>query len=55
MTEAQSGQTQPPFHTADGGHDTVINLGNRDSIILQDVQLANLHLSNFMVHAPLIG
>jgi hypothetical protein len=33
----------------------VINLGNHDSIILHDVQLANLRVANFIVHPPLIG
>ena len=55
LTEAQSGQAQPLFHMADGGHDTIINLGNHDSVILQNVSLASLHMSNFIVHPPLIG
>jgi hypothetical protein len=55
LTEAQSGQAQPLFHTVDGGHNTPINLGNHDSIILHDAQPANLHVSNFVVHPPLIG
>jgi hypothetical protein len=55
LTEAQSSQAQPLFHAAKSGHDTVINLGDHDSIILQNVQLANLHINNFAVHALLIG
>jgi hypothetical protein len=55
LTEAQTGQAQPLFHAANGGHDTVINLGDHDSIILQNIQLPNLHIGNFVVHPPLIG
>jgi len=33
-----------------GGHDTVINLGNHDSITLANIQLAALHTSNFIIH-----
>jgi hypothetical protein len=42
-------------NAVDGGHDTAINLGDHDSIVLQGIQLANLHMSNFTVHPPLIG
>lgn len=55
LAEAQSGQAQPVFHTTDGGHSTAINLGDHDSIILHNVQLASLYNSNFAVHPLLIG
>jgi hypothetical protein len=55
LTEAQSGQAQSLFHAVNGGHDTAINLGFHDSIVLQNIQLANLHMNNFIVHPPLIG
>jgi hypothetical protein len=32
----------------------VINLGNHDSITLENVALADLHASNFVVHPPII-
>jgi len=50
LTEAQNGQAQSLFESANGGHDTVINLGNHDSITLANVQLAALHTSNFIIH-----
>jgi hypothetical protein len=34
---------------ANGGHDTVINLGNHDSITLTHIQLADLHANNFII------
>jgi Subtilase family len=49
LSEAQAGQSDALFHATHGGHDTVINLGNHDSIILANVHLANLHASNFIV------
>jgi hypothetical protein len=55
LNEAQTGHAQSLFQTANGGHDTVINLGNHDSITLVDVQIAALHASNFIVHPPIIG
>jgi len=55
LSEAQADHAQSLFATANGGHDTVINLGNHDSITLVDVQLASLHASNFVVHPPLVG
>ena len=54
LTEAQSGQAQSLFHAADSGHDTVINLGDHDSIVLQNIQLANLHMNNFMLSIRLL-
>lgn len=50
LTEAQNGQAQSLFESANSGHDTVINLGNHDSITLANVQLAALHASNFIIH-----
>jgi hypothetical protein len=55
LTEAQTGQSQSLFEMANGGHDTVLNLGNHDSITLVNVEVASLHASNFVVHPPLIG
>jgi hypothetical protein len=55
LAAAQSGQAQSLFEAANGGHDTVINLGNHDSITLANVDIAGLHASNFIVHPPLIG
>ena len=49
LNEAQAGQPQPVFHAAHGGQDTVIDLGNHDSITLANVHLADLHASNFIV------
>jgi hypothetical protein len=50
LSEAQAGQSQSLFAAANGGHDTVINLGNHDSITLTNVHLADLHASNFIIH-----
>jgi hypothetical protein len=50
LSEAQAGQSQSLFTAANGGHDTVINLGNHDSITLTNVHLADLHASNFIIH-----
>ena len=50
LAEAQAGQPQSVFHSANGGHDTVINLDNHDSITLTNVHLADLHASNFIIH-----
>ena len=55
LGEAQAGQPQSVFQAANGGHDTLINLGNNDSITLTNVQLADLHAANFIVHPPIIG
>ncbi len=51
LSEAQAGQSQSVFQTANGGHDTVINLGNHDSIMLANINIADLHASNFIIHA----
>ena len=50
LSEAQAGQSQSVFQSANGGHDTVINLGNHDSITLANVKIADLHASNFIIH-----
>ena len=50
LTEAQTGQSQSLFESANGGHDTVINLDNHDSITLANVQISALHASNFIIH-----
>ena len=50
LSEAQAGQPQSLFTAANGGHDTVINLGNHDSITLTNVHLADLHANNFIIH-----
>ena len=51
LNDAQINQSQTLFQGANGGHDTVINLGNNDSITLVNVQIADLHASNFIIHA----
>ena len=50
LHDAQTGQSQSLFTAANGGHDTVINLDNHDSITLTNVHLADLHASNFIIH-----
>jgi len=50
LNEAQSGQAQSLFESVNGGHDTLINLGNHDSVTLTGVQIADLHASNFVIH-----
>jgi hypothetical protein len=50
LADAQAGEPQSLFHTANGGHDTLINLGNHDVIILTNVPLSALHASDFIVH-----
>ena len=50
LHEAQTGQSQTLFESVNGGHDTLINLGNHDSITLTDVQIADLHASHFIIH-----
>jgi len=49
LSEAQAGHPQSLFAAANGGHDTVINLGNHDVITLTNVQLTELHASNFII------
>jgi 20S proteasome alpha/beta subunit len=50
LNAAQTGQPQSLFHSVNGGHDTVIDLGNHDSITLTGVQIADLHAGNFIIH-----
>jgi hypothetical protein len=50
LAEAQAGQSQSFFQTANGGHDTLINLGNHDVITLANVPLGALHASGFIIH-----
>jgi hypothetical protein len=49
LNEAQAGQSQSLFQSTNGGQDTLINLGNHDSLSLLNVHLADLHASNFIV------
>jgi len=49
LADAQAGLPQSLFQTANGGHDTLINLGNHDLITLANVHLANLHADNFII------
>lgn len=49
LNEAQAGQPRSVFHAANGGQDTVINLGYHNGIILANVHLAELLASNFIV------
>jgi hypothetical protein len=49
LAEAQANQPQSLFQSANGGHDTVINLGNHDSMTLTNVHLTDLHASNFII------
>ena len=51
LNDAANDQAQPLFQAANGGHDTVINLGNNDVITVANVQLTDLHASNFIIHA----
>jgi hypothetical protein len=49
LHDAQTGQSQALFQSTNVGHDTVINLGNNDTITLMNVHLADLHASNFII------
>ena len=49
LHEAQIGQSQSVFQSANDGRDTIVNLGNHDSITLASVHLADLHASNFII------
>ena len=49
LNDAQTGHLQSLFQMTNG-HDTVINLGNHDSITLTNVQVIDLHASNFIIH-----
>jgi hypothetical protein len=50
LNEAQTGQPQSLFQSVNGGHDTMINLGNHDSITLTGVHSSDLHASDFIIH-----
>jgi len=50
LNDAQTGQAQSMFQAVNGGHDTLINLVNHDSITLTDVHIADLHASDFIIH-----
>ncbi len=50
LNDAQADHSQSLFQAANDGHDTIINLGNHDSITLANVHLADLHAYNFIVH-----
>jgi hypothetical protein len=50
LSNAQAGQPQPLFEPANDHHDTVLNLGNHDSITLINVRIADLAASNFILH-----
>jgi hypothetical protein len=50
LDDAQTGHLQSLFQAANG-HDTVINLGNNDSITLTNFQVTDLHASNFIIHS----
>jgi serralysin len=49
LIEAQTGQSQALFQSTNGGHDTVIDLGNHDSITLTNVHIGELHAGNFII------
>ena len=49
LHDAQAGQPQALFQSTADGHDTVINLGNHDSITLTNIHIADLHASNFII------
>jgi hypothetical protein len=50
LNDAQTGQPQSLFQSVNGGHDTMITLGNHDSITLTGVHIADLHASDFIIH-----
>ena len=50
LSAAANNQAQPLFQATNNGHDTVINLGNNDVVTLANVQLTDLHTSNFIIH-----
>ena len=49
LNDAQTDQSQTLFQSTNDGHDTMINLGNHDSIMLTSVHVADLHASNFII------
>jgi serralysin len=50
LNDAQNGSSQNLFQSANNSHDTVINLGNHDSLTLLNVQISDLHASDFIIH-----
>ncbi len=50
LHDAQTGQAQSLFQSVNGGQDTLINLGNHDSVTLMGVHLADLHANDFIIH-----
>ena len=50
LNEAHNGQAQSLFQSANGGHDTVINLSNHDTVTVANVHIADLNAKNFIVH-----
>jgi hypothetical protein len=49
LVDAQTGQWQALFQSTNGGHDTVIDLGNHDSTTLMNVHISELHTGNFII------
>jgi hypothetical protein len=47
---ARTEQSHSLFQSVDGGHDTVINPGNHDSISLINLHIADLNAGNFIIH-----
>jgi len=47
---AQTEQSHSLFQSVDGGHDTVINPGNHDSISTINLHIADLNAGNFIIH-----
>ena len=50
LDKAHAGKSQSLFQATNGGHDTLINLGNHDTITLANVKIADLHASNFIIN-----
>ena len=49
LNDALTRQPQTLFHSTNDGHDTVIDLGNHDSITLMNIHIADLHASDFII------
>jgi len=47
--EAQNGRAQTLFQPANDGHDTIINLGNHDSLTLVNFHISDLHAHDFII------
>ena len=50
LSEEQTGHAQSLFESTKGGHEAATNVGNNNSIMLPNVQIADLHVSNFIIH-----